>query len=47
MPATAHYQELSDACAAALQEMLGGRRSDILSVLRRSERDWNSKYAGT
>jgi ABC-type glycerol-3-phosphate transport system substrate-binding protein len=47
MPPTAHYQELSDASAAALQDMLGGRRSDVLSVLRRYEADWNSKYAGT
>jgi ABC-type glycerol-3-phosphate transport system substrate-binding protein len=46
MPPTSHYQELSDTCSASLQELLGGRRTDIKSVLKKYENAWNGKYGG-
>ncbi len=45
MPATAYYAELSDVVAAALQEILS-KNVDIQATLKKTEDEWNAKYAG-
>ena len=45
MPPTAHYPELADTCAAALQEVLV-QKSPIPETLKKFEDEWNAKYAG-
>lgn len=45
MPPTAHYGELADTVAAALQEILA-RNADIESTLRRFQDEYNAEYSG-
>jgi len=45
MPSTAHYGELADTVAAALQSILVSNQ-DPQATLQKAQDDWNAKYAG-
>jgi multiple sugar transport system substrate-binding protein len=44
MPPTPYYAELSDAVAAAIQEVLS-KDADIGATMQKTEDEWNAKYA--
>ncbi|MDZ7377249.1 MAG: hypothetical protein ONB13_11605, partial [candidate division KSB1 bacterium] len=45
MPPTAHYEELSNTVAAALQEILI-KNAPVEATLTKFQRSYNSRYAG-
>jgi ABC-type glycerol-3-phosphate transport system substrate-binding protein len=45
MPPTAYYAELADAVAASMQEILS-KDADIAATMKKTEDEWNAKYAG-
>jgi multiple sugar transport system substrate-binding protein len=45
MPPTPYYAELSDAVAAAIQEVLS-KNADIQATMKKTEDEWNAQYAG-
>ncbi len=45
MPPTPYYAELSDAVAAAIQEVLS-KDADIAATMKKTEDEWNAQYAG-